>query len=66
MLRAGEVLRGEPFPSNENPLKSLPRGFVPSDGTMEFAVSCLGSTITKTMKKFDICLPESSKREEHE
>ena len=64
MLRAGEALRGDPVPSNENPLDSLPRGFVPADGTMEFAVSCLGSTIAKTLKKFNVDLyPESSNRE---
>ena len=56
MLRAGEALRGDPVPSNENPLDSLPRGFVPADGTMEFAVSCLGSTIAKTLKKFNVDL----------
>lgn len=51
LRRAGNVLRGDEFPENENPLESLPLGVIPLGKSMVFTVTVIANTIAHSMKR---------------
>ena len=51
LRRAGDVLRGDEFPENENPLDSLPLGVIPLGKSMVFTVTVIANTIAHSMKR---------------
>ena len=51
MRRAGDVLRGDDFPENENPLDNLPLGVIPMGTSMVFTVTAIANTIAHSMRR---------------
>ena len=64
MLRAGDVLRGDAEPEDENPLDKLPPGVIPTGRDMVFTVTVIGNTIAHSLRKrnIDVRLPQAPAR----